>query len=195
MFLAGLEIDLQDSKKNSKKSSVVLTWNVTFFVFPMISWDFWTGLYFGSKWPLDFGPITFASMFASHTPDRIFHLISKLGRSQKIELFNITVGHPDHRYFGAFGFGDYHRIYKRWSGILALWCQVDFLIGRFFFCASWLLIRAVIIIYFSTSLAVGFFKKILLQFLPNSFCVLVTGFLGAGPMAELAGVEAIIGAF
>src|SRR5690606_37818443 len=84
MFLAGLEIDLADFKKNSKKSIV---FGLYTFLIPMILGTL-TGLYI-----LEFSIFTsvlLASMFASHTLIA-YPLISKLGVA-KNKAVNITVG-------------------------------------------------------------------------------------------------------
>lgn len=84
MFLAGLEIDLADFKKNSKKS---LIFGMLTFVIPMTLGTL-TGLFI-----LNFPPNTsvlLASMFASHTLIA-YPIISKLGVT-KNRAVNITVG-------------------------------------------------------------------------------------------------------
>ena len=84
MFLAGLEIDLADFRKNSKKSIV---FGMYTFLIPMIL-GMITGLYI-----LNFGILTsilLASMFASHTLIA-YPMISKMGIA-KNKAVNITVG-------------------------------------------------------------------------------------------------------
>ncbi len=84
MFLAGLEIDLADFKKNSGKSVV---FGLYTFVIPMVLGTL-AGLYL-----LDFGMATsvlLASMFASHTLIA-YPIISKMGIT-KNKAVNITVG-------------------------------------------------------------------------------------------------------
>ncbi len=84
MFLAGLEIDLADFKKNSKKS---LIFGLLTFSIPMIL-GILAGLYL-----LDFSlqtSILLASMFASHTLIA-YPIISKMGVA-KNKAVNITVG-------------------------------------------------------------------------------------------------------
>jgi Kef-type K+ transport system membrane component KefB len=84
MFLAGLEIDLADFKKNSKKS---LVFGMYTFCIPMIL-GILTGIYL-----LEFSIATsvlLASMFASHTLIA-YPLISKFGVAKNIAV-NITVG-------------------------------------------------------------------------------------------------------
>jgi Kef-type K+ transport system membrane component KefB len=84
MFLAGLEIDMADFKKNSTKSIV---FGMYTFVIPMVLGTL-SGLYI-----LGFGMATsvlLASMFASHTLIA-YPIISKLGIT-KNKAVNITVG-------------------------------------------------------------------------------------------------------
>src|SRR5690606_566137 len=84
MFLAGLEIDLEDFKKNSKKSIV---FGLYTFLIPMIM-----GI-LGGLYILQFSILTsilLASIFASHTLIA-YPLISKLGVA-KNRAVNITVG-------------------------------------------------------------------------------------------------------
>jgi len=84
MFLAGLEIDIADFKKNSKKS---LVFGLYTFLIPMIL-GILAGLYL-----LNFSMATsvlLASMFASHTLIA-YPIISKLGVT-KNRAVNITVG-------------------------------------------------------------------------------------------------------
>lgn len=84
MFLAGLEIDLADFKKNSKKS---LIFGLYTFIIPMILGTI-TGIYF-----LEFSiptSVLLASMFASHTLIA-YPIISKLGVTRN-RAVNITVG-------------------------------------------------------------------------------------------------------
>jgi len=84
MFLAGLEIDLADFKKNSKKS---LVFGLYTFTIPM-TFGILAGIYV-----LEFSlstSILLASMFASHTLIA-YPLISKMGVA-KNRAVNITVG-------------------------------------------------------------------------------------------------------
>lgn len=84
MFLAGLEIDLADFKKNSKKS---LVFGMYTFLIPMIL-GILSGLYI-LKFSLATS-VLLASMYASHTLIA-YPLISKLGLA-KNKAVNITVG-------------------------------------------------------------------------------------------------------
>src|SRR5690606_35941553 len=84
MFLAGLEIDLADFKKNSRKS---LVFGLYTFIIPMTLGTI-AGLYL-----LEFSistSVLLASMFASHTLIA-YPLVSKLGVA-KNKAVNITVG-------------------------------------------------------------------------------------------------------
>ena len=84
MFLAGLEIDLADFKKNSKKS---LVFGLYTFIIPMILGTL-AGIYF-----LEFSiptSVLLASMFASHTLIA-YPIVSKLGVARN-RAVNITVG-------------------------------------------------------------------------------------------------------
>jgi Kef-type K+ transport system membrane component KefB len=84
MFLAGLEIDLADFKKNSKRS---LVFGLLTFLIPMIL-GFLAGIYI-----LEFSiptSVLLASMFASHTLIA-YPIVSKLGVA-KNRAVNVTVG-------------------------------------------------------------------------------------------------------
>jgi Kef-type K+ transport system membrane component KefB/nucleotide-binding universal stress UspA family protein len=84
MFLAGLEIDLAEFKKNSLKS---LTFGMYTFIIPMVLGTF-SGIYLlGFTVPTS---VLLASMFASHTLIA-YPIISKLGVT-KNRAVNITVG-------------------------------------------------------------------------------------------------------
>lgn len=94
MFLAGLEIDLEDFKKNSGKS---LIFGMYTFLIPMVLGTV-VGLYV-----LNFSWLTsilLASMFASHTLIA-YPIISKLGVSKNLAV-NLTVGGT--MIIGYFGF-------------------------------------------------------------------------------------------
>jgi Kef-type K+ transport system membrane component KefB len=86
MFLAGLEIDLADFKKNSTKSIV---FGLYTFIIPMVL-GILAGIFvLGFTVPTS---VLLASMFASHTLIA-YPLISKLGVA-KNKAVNITVGAP-----------------------------------------------------------------------------------------------------
>jgi Kef-type K+ transport system membrane component KefB len=84
MFLAGLEIDLNDFKKNSQKSVI---FGLYTFIIPMLIGT--TAGYFILELPL-LTSILLASMFASHTLIA-YPLVSKMGVAKNIAV-NITVG-------------------------------------------------------------------------------------------------------
>src|SRR5690606_24865538 len=84
MFLAGLEIDMGDFKKNKWKS---ITFSLYTFAVPFI-----LGL-IGGYYVLHFSLLTsvlFASLFSSHTLI-VYPMVSKLGIAKKLAV-NITVG-------------------------------------------------------------------------------------------------------
>ncbi|UXP32753.1 cation:proton antiporter [Reichenbachiella agarivorans] len=175
MFLAGLEIDLVDFKKNRKKS---LVFGLYTFIIPMILGTL-TGLYI-----LRFSTFTsvlLASMFASHTLIT-YPLISKLGVS-KNKAVNITVGGT---------------MITDTLALLVLAIVVDMTTGEVN-AEFWIRLSVSILIFGFTVMFLfpilgrWFFKR----FEDNAsqyIFVLVMVFLGA-LMAELAGIEAIIGAF
>jgi Kef-type K+ transport system membrane component KefB len=84
MFLAGLEIDLNDFKKNSRKS---LVFGIYTFVIPMLIGTM--AGYFLLQLPL-LSSVLLASMFASHTLIA-YPLVSKMGVAKNTAV-NITVG-------------------------------------------------------------------------------------------------------
>lgn len=175
MFLAGLEIDLADFKKNSKKSIV---FGLYTFVIPMV-----LGI-LGGKYLLGFSnptSVLLASMFASHTLIA-YPLVSKLGVS-KNRAVNITVGGT---------------MITDTLALLVLAIIVGMsegTVGPEF----WLklsisvVLSGAIIIFVFPVIARWFFKKYDDNVSQYIF-VLVMVFLGA-VLAELAGIEAIIGAF
>jgi Kef-type K+ transport system membrane component KefB len=84
MFLAGLEIDLNDFKKNSRKS---LVFGIYTFVIPMLIGTI--GGYYLLQLPF-LSSVLLASMFASHTLIA-YPLVSKMGVAKNTAV-NITVG-------------------------------------------------------------------------------------------------------
>lgn len=101
MFLAGLEIDMGDFKKNSGKS---LVFGMYTFLIPMI-----LGTVVG-LWVLDFSmetSVLLASMFASHTLIA-YPIISKLGISKNNAVSYRRRDH-DHGYAGFTGADNYCR--------------------------------------------------------------------------------------
>ena len=175
MFLAGLEIDLGDFKKNKWKS---LTFGMYTFLVPMALGTL-VGLYV-----LNFSMLTsilLASMFASHTLIA-YPIISKLGIT-KDKAVGITVG------------GTMITDTLAW---LVLTVIVEMAVGDVddWF---WYRLGAAIILFFAFVMIVfpivgrWFFKRCEDNVSQYIF-VLVMVFLGAY-LAELAGLESIIGAF
>ncbi|MFY7845587.1 cation:proton antiporter [Chryseobacterium gambrini] len=175
MFLAGLEIDMGDFKKNKWKS---LTFGIYTFTVPFVLG------YFGAYYILHFSVLTsvlFASLFSSHTLIA-YPLISKLGIA-KNPAVNITVGGT------------------MITDILALlvlavivgMSQGD--VGTEFWVklsVSFVVFGLVVLLIFPM-IGRWFFKKVDDKISQYIF-VLVMIYLAA-LLAELAGVEAIIGAF
>jgi Kef-type K+ transport system membrane component KefB len=175
MFLAGLEINLADFKKNSSKSIV---FGMYTFVIPMVLGTL-SGLYI-----LGFGVATsvlLASMFASHTLIA-YPIISKLGIT-KNKAVNITVGGT---------------MITDTLALLVLAVVVGMstgeMTGDFWLrLVISLLIFASIVVFVFPMLARWFFKKSDDNISQYIF-VLALVFLGAF-LAEAAGIEGIIGAF
>ncbi|WP_308004402.1 cation:proton antiporter [uncultured Chryseobacterium sp.] len=175
MFLAGLEIDMGDFKKNKWKS---LTFGIYTFTGPFVLG------YFGAYYILHFSVLTsvlFASLFSSHTLIA-YPLISKLGIA-KNPAVNITVGGT------------------MITDILALlvlavivgMSQGD--VGTEFWVklsVSFVVFGLIVLLIFPM-IGRWFFKKVDDKISQYIF-VLVMIYLAA-LLAELAGVEAIIGAF
>ncbi|MDP9960498.1 cation:proton antiporter [Chryseobacterium lathyri] len=175
MFLAGLEIDMGDFKKNKWKS---LTFGLYTFIVPFVLG------YLGGYYLLHFSILTsilFASLFSSHTLIA-YPLVSKLGIA-KNKAVNITVGGT------------------MITDILALlvlavivgMSQGD--VGTEFWLklsVSFIVFALIVLIVFPI-IGRWFFKKVDDKISQYIF-VLVMIYLAA-MLAELAGVEAIIGAF
>ena len=175
MFLAGLEIDMGDFKKNKWKS---LTFGIYTFIVPFVLG------YLGGYYLLHFSMLTsilFASLFSSHTLIA-YPLVSKLGIA-KNKAVNITVGGT------------------MITDILALlvlavivgMSQGD--VGTEFWIklsVSFIVFALIVLIVFPI-IGRWFFKKVDDKISQYIF-VLVMIYLAA-MLAELAGVEAIIGAF
>lgn len=175
MFLAGLEIDLADFKKNSKKSIV---FGLYTFLIPM-TLGILAGLYI-----LNFSILTsvlLASMFASHTLIA-YPLISKIGVA-KNRAVNVAVGGT---------------MITDTLALLVLAVIVGMSAGEVN-TAFWvrltisIIIFGLIVIFLFPIIARWFFKHNEDNVSQYIF-VLVMVFLGA-VLAELAGIEAIIGAF
>ncbi|KAF0201247.1 MAG: transporter cpa2 [Bacteroidetes bacterium] len=175
MFLAGLEIDLNEFKKNSKKS---LVFGFYTFAIPMLLGTF-TGLYI-----LNFSMLTsvlLASMFASHTL-LAYPILSRLGVI-KNRAVNIAVGGT---------------LITDTLALLVLAVIVGLANGDVT-PAFWTRLSVSIVLFGLTVMflfpVIGrwFFKKYD-DSISQYIFVLVMVFLGA-VLAEAAGIEAIIGAF
>lgn len=175
MFLAGLEIDLIDFRNNSKKS---LLFGMYTFLIPMIMGIISGKLILSMSWP---SAILLASMFASHTLIA-YPMISKLGIA-KNRAVNITVGGT---------------LITDTLALLVLAVIIGMAQGEVN-SAFWirlgisLMIFGLIIWFVIPRIGRWFFKKYE-DSVSQYIFVLVLVFSGA-TLAELAGVEAIIGAF
>lgn len=175
MFLAGLEIDLGDFKKNSKKS---LVFGLYTFLIPMALGTL-AGIYvLGFSIPTS---VLLASMFASHTLIA-YPLISKLGVA-KNRAVNITVGGT---------------MITDTLALLVLAVIVGMNTGEvnteFWVRLSIsIMVFGLIVMLLFPIMGRWFFKRFDDNVSQYIF-VLVMVFLGA-VLAELAGIEAIIGAF
>lgn len=175
MFLAGLEIDLGDFKKNATKS---VGFGLITFLTPMVLGTL-AGLYL-----LDFNLLTsvlLASMFASHTLIT-YPLVSKLGIT-KNKAVNITVGGT---------------MITDTLALLVLAVVVGMTQGEVN-ALFWVRLTVSILIFGAVVLLVfpligrWFFKRVEDNVSQYVF-VLAMVFLGA-VLAEVAGIEPIIGAF
>lgn len=175
MFLAGLEIDLADFKKNSKKS---LVFGLYTFVIPM-TFGTLAGLYV-LEFPLPTS-VLLASMFASHTLIA-YPLISKMGVA-KNKAVNITVGGT---------------MITDTLALLVLAVIVGMTTGEvnteFWIRLSLSIIVFGLIVTLLFPIIGRWFFKRYDDNISQYIFVLVMVFLGA-VLAELAGIEAIIGAF
>ncbi len=175
MFLAGLEIDMGDFKKNSKKSIV---FGLYTFIIPMVLGTL-AGLYI-LKFSV-FTSVLLASMFASHTLIA-YPLISKLGVA-KNRAVNIAVGGT---------------MITDTLALLVLAVIVGMTTGEVN-SAFWIrliisiLIFGLIVMLVFPIIGRWFFKRVEDNVSQYIF-VLVMVFSGA-VLAEVAGIEAIIGAF
>lgn len=175
MFLAGLEIDMGDFKKNKWKS---LTFGLYTFIVPFVLG------YLGGYYILHFSMLTsilFASLFSSHTLIA-YPLISKLGIA-KNKAVNITVG----------GTMITDILALLVLAIIVGMSQGD--VGTEFWVklsVSFIVFALIVLIVFPI-IGRWFFKKVDDKISQYIF-VLVMIYLAA-MLAELAGVEAIIGAF
>ena len=175
MFLAGLEMDMADFKKNKKKA----------FVFGLITFTIPTVLgIFSNMTILNYGIVTsvlLASMFASHTLVS-YPIISRYGLSRQKSV-NITVGGT------------------AITVVLALFVLV-IIAGMFksevdqlfwFLLIAKIALACFVIIFFFPRIGRLFFRRYQDNVMQFVF-VLAMLFLGAGIM-ELAGFEGILGAF
>lgn len=175
MFLAGLEIDMADFKRNSTKS---LAFGMYTFLIPMI-----LGTVVGI-WGLQFNVLTsvlLASMFASHTLIA-YPIISKLGIS-KNKAVSITVGGT---------------MITDTLALLVLTIIVGMATGQvndmfWIRLGVSILIFALIVLFGFPFIGRWFFKHVHDNISQYIF-VLVMVFLGSF-LAQVAGMEAIIGAF
>lgn len=175
MFLAGLEIDLADFKRNSNKS---LVFGLYTFIIPMVLGTL-TGLYvLDFTWPTS---ILLASMFASHTLIA-YPLISKLG-VVKNRAVNITVGGT---------------LITDTLALLVLAVIVGMTTGvvnaQFWIRLSVSIVVFGAIVMFIFPIIGRWFLKRYDDNVSQYIFVLVMVYLGA-VLAEMAGIEAIIGAF
>ncbi|MCM4173986.1 cation:proton antiporter [Arenibacter sp. TNZ] len=175
MFLAGLEIDLADFKKNSKKS---LVFGLYTFTIPM-TFGILAGIYV-----LEFSlstSILLASMFASHTLIA-YPLISKMGVA-KNRAVNITVGGT---------------MITDTLALLVLAVIVGMTTGEvnteFWVRLSFSIILFGLIVMLIFPVIGRWFFKRFDDNVSQYIFVLVMVYLGA-VLAEMAGIEAIIGAF
>lgn len=175
MFLAGLEIDLADFKKNSKKS---LVFGLYTFIIPMTLGIF-TSLYI-----LEFSlptSVLLASMFASHTLIA-YPLVSKMGVA-KNKAVNITVGGT---------------LITDTLALLVLAVIVGMTTGEvnteFWLRLSISIVVFGLIVMLLFPIIGRWFLKRYDDKVSQYIFVLVMVYLGA-VLAEMAGIEAIIGAF
>lgn len=175
MFLAGLEIDINDFKKNKWKS---LSFGLYTFITPMILG------YLGGRYLLGFNGLTsilFASIFSSHTLIA-YPLVSKLGIA-KNRAVNVTVGGT---------------MITDLLALLVLAVIVGMVQGEVG-SAFWIQLTVSVLVFGAIVLFVfpiigrWFFKRVDDRISQYIF-VLVMIYLAA-LLAEIAGVEAIIGAF
>ncbi|MDY0929469.1 cation:proton antiporter [Chryseobacterium sp. CFBP8996] len=175
MFLAGLEIDMGDFKKNKWKS---LGYGGYAFIFPFILG------YFGAFYILGFSMLTsvlFASLFSSQTLIT-YPLISKLGIA-KNQAVNITVG-------GTM-ITDVATLLV--LAIVVGLVQGDMGISFWVKLSISFLVFSLVVLMLFPLIGRWFFKKINDKISQYIFVLVMIYF--AAVLAELAGVEAIIGAF
>ncbi|MEP6805612.1 MAG: cation:proton antiporter, partial [Flavobacterium sp.] len=175
MFLAGLEIDMGDFKKNKWKS---ITFSLYTFIVPFV-----LGL-IGGYYVLHFSLLTsvlFASLFSSHTLI-VYPMVSKLGIAKKLAV-NVTVGGT---------------MITDVLSLVVLAVVVGMSQGEvgtsFWVTLSVsMLVFALVVLLLFPIIARWFFKNVEDKISQYIF-VIVMIYLAA-LLAELAGIEAIIGAF
>lgn len=175
MFLAGLEIDMGDFKKNKWKS---ITFSLYTFIVP-----FALGL-IGGYYVLHFSLLTsvlFASLFSSHTLI-VYPMVSKLGIAKKLAV-NVTVGGT---------------MITDVLSLVVLAVVVGMSqgeVGTSFWVtlSASMLVFALVVLLLFPIIARWFFKNVEDKISQYIF-VIVMIYLAA-LLAELAGIEAIIGAF
>lgn len=175
MFLAGLEIDMGDFKKNKWKS---ITFSIYTFAAPFILG------FVGGYYVLDFSIMTsilFASLFSSHTLI-VYPMISSLGISKNLAV-NVTVGGT---------------MITDVLSLLVLAVVVGMSQGEvdtvfWLKLGGGMALFAIIVLMVFPIIARWFFKNIEDKISQYIF-VIVMIYLAA-LLAELAGIEAIIGAF
>jgi Kef-type K+ transport system membrane component KefB len=175
MFLAGIEIDMNDFKKNAYKSSFL---GLAGFIIPMILGTL--AGYFLLRFSL-ITSVLLASMFASHTLIT-YPIVSKLGIA-KNQAVNITVGST---------------LITNILALLVLAVIVGMTKGEidhFFWIklTGFFILFTLIILFIFPVIARWFFKRFNDNVTQYIF-VLAMVFLGA-VMSVIAGIEAIIGAF
>jgi Kef-type K+ transport system membrane component KefB len=175
MFLAGLEIDMGDFKKNKWKS---ITFSLYTFAVPFL-----LGLV-GGYYVLDFSLLTsvlFASLFSSHTLIA-YPMVSKLGISKNLAV-NITVGGT--MITDVLSLVVLAVVVGMSQGEVgtAFWIQLS---------VSMVLFALIVLLLFPV-IARWFFKNVEDKISQYIF-VIVMIYLAA-LLAELAGIESIIGAF
>lgn len=175
MFLAGLEIDMGDFKKNKWKS---ITFSIYTFIVPFVLG------FIGGYYVLHFSILTtvlFASLFSSHTLI-VYPMISKLGIAKKLAV-NITVGGT---------------MITDVLSLVVLAVVVGMSqgeVGTSFWVklSVSMIVFALIVLLVFPIIARWFFKNVEDKISQYIF-VIVMIYLAA-LLAELAGIEAIIGAF
>jgi Kef-type K+ transport system membrane component KefB len=175
MFLAGLEIDMGDFKRNKWKS---ITFSIYTFIVPFV-----LGLA-GGYYILHFSLLTsvlFASLFSSHTLI-VYPMVSKLGIAKNLAV-NITVGGT---------------MITDVLSLVVLAVVVGMSqgeVGTEFWLrlSASMIVFALIVLLFFPIIARWFFKNVEDKISQYIF-VIVMIYLAA-LLAELAGIEAIIGAF